>query len=52
MLDGPQVVRVLRLAQEQGVVPVRLHGVRRYQDIVQGQRRQQRLEVADLVGLA
>ena len=52
MLDRPQVVRVLGLAQEQGVVPVRLHGVRRYQDTVQGQGRQQRLEVADLVGLA
>jgi site-specific DNA recombinase len=50
--DRPQEMRVLDLAQEQGVVPVRLHGVRRDQDIVQGQRCQQRLEVADLVGLA
>ena len=52
MLDGPQVVRLLRRAQERGVVPVRLHGVRRDQDTVQRQRGQQRLEVGDLVGLA
>ena len=43
---------VLDLAQEAGVVPGRLHGVGRDQDIVQGQRLQQRPEVGDLVGLA
>jgi hypothetical protein len=34
MLDGPQEVRPFHRAQECGVVPVRLHGVRRDQDIV------------------
>ena len=51
MLDGPQVVRVLHLPHEQGVVPVRLHGVGRDDGPVQRQRGQQRLEVADLVRL-
>ena len=51
MLDGPQVVRVLDLPEEQGVVPVRLHRVGRDDGPVQRQRGQQRLEVADLVRL-
>ena len=51
MLDGHQVVRVLRLPEEERVVPVRLHGVAGDDGAVQRQRGQQRLEVADLVGL-
>ena len=51
MLDGPEPVRALDLAQVQGVVPVRLHRVRRDQGVLQGQRFQERLEVADLVRL-
>ena len=49
--DGPQPVRVLDLPEEQGVVPVRLHGVAGDDGPGDRQRREQRLEVADLVGL-
>ena len=52
MLDGPQVVRLLHLPEEQGVVPVRLHRVAGHHGAVQRQRGQQRPEVADLVRLA
>ena len=52
MLDGPQVVRVLDGAEEQGVVPVCLHRVAGHDGAVQRQRGQQRPEVADLVRLA
>ena len=52
MLDGPQVVRVLDLAEECGVVPVRLHRVAGHDGAVQRQRGQQRPEVGDLVRLA
>jgi len=51
MLDGPQPVRVLDLPHEQGVVPVRLHRVRRDDGPGQRQRAQQGLEVADLIRL-
>ena len=50
--DGPQPVRVLRLPHEQGVVPVRLHGVAGDDGPGQRQRGQQGPEVADLVRLA
>src|SRR5271165_3281578 len=50
--DGPQPVRVLDRAQEQGVVPVRLHGVAGDDGPGQRQRGEQGLEVADLVRLA
>ena len=51
MLDGPQPVRVLDLAEEQRVVPVRLHRVGGDHGPVQRQRGEHRLEVADLVRL-
>lgn len=47
----PQVARVLRLAQEQGVVPAGLHRVAGHDDPGQRQRGEQRPEVADLVRL-
>ena len=49
--DGPQVVCVLDLPEEERVVPGRLHRVRCDQDPVEGQRLQQRPEVGDLVRL-
>jgi hypothetical protein len=51
MLDRPQEMGALDLAEEPGVVPVRLHRVGGDDGAVQRQRGQQRLEVADLVRL-
>ena len=51
MLDRPQEMRVLDLAHVAGVVPGRLHRVRRDNGAAQRQRFQQRLEVRDLVRL-
>src|SRR5260370_3561765 len=51
MLEGPKVLSVLYSPLEEGVLPGRLHRVRRDQDPVEGQRLQQRPEVGDLVRL-
>jgi hypothetical protein len=44
-------VRVLDVAEERGVVPVRLHCVAGHDGAGQRERGEQRLEVADLVGV-
>ena len=51
MLDGPQPVRALDRAEEQRVVPVRLHRVGGDHGPFQRQRGEHRLEMADLVRL-
>jgi hypothetical protein len=43
---------LLFFGQPAGVLPGGLHCVRGYEDVLEGQRRQQRLEVGDLAGFA
>jgi hypothetical protein len=52
MIDRQQVVRVLGLAQEKGVVPGALHGVAGHDGPGERERGEQRPEVADLIRLA